>query len=53
MYLPAYFEEKRVEVLQALMRAHPLATLVTVGEAGIVANHIPVETSAIAGAVRD
>lgn len=42
MYLPPHFEEGRVEVMQALMRAHPLAALITVGEAGIVANHIPV-----------
>ncbi len=46
MYLPPHFEEARVEVMQALMRAHPLAALITVGEAGIVANHIPLATSA-------
>ena len=45
MYLPAYFEEKRADVLHSLMRARPLATLVAVCESGIVANHIPVETS--------
>ena len=44
LYLPAYFEEKRAEVLHAMMRARPLATLVTVCDSGIVANHIPVET---------
>lgn len=44
MYLPAYFEEKRADVLHALMRARPLATLVTLCDSGIVANHIPVET---------
>ena len=46
MYLPAYFEEKRTDVLHALMRARPLATLVTLCDSGIVANHIPLETSA-------
>lgn len=46
MYLPAYFEEKRADVLHALMRARPLATLVTLCDSGIAANHIPVETSA-------
>jgi transcriptional regulator len=46
LYLPAYFEEKRAAVLHALMRARPLATLVTVCDSGMVANHIPVETSA-------
>ena len=45
MYLPAYFEEKRADVLHGLMRARPLATLVAVCDSGIVANHIPVETS--------
>jgi len=45
LYLPAYFEEKRADVLHSLMRARPLATLVAVCESGIVANHIPVETS--------
>lgn len=41
MYLPEHFEEKRLEVLHALMRAHPLATLVTLATEGINANHIP------------
>ena len=46
MYLPAYFKESRAPVLHALMRARPLATLVTLGDSGLVANHIPVETRA-------
>ena len=44
LYLPAYFQESRTDVLHALMRARPLATLVTLAESGLVANHIPVET---------
>ena len=44
MYLPAYFEESRTDVLHALMRARPLATLVTLSDAGLIANHVPVET---------
>jgi transcriptional regulator len=44
VYLPAYFQESRTDVLHALMRARPLATLVTLAESGIVANHVPVET---------
>lgn len=43
MYVPAHFEETRSEVLQALMREHPLATLVTASADGLVANHIPME----------
>ena len=44
MYLPAHFNETRVDVLHALMRAHPLATLVVSGGAGLIANHMPMET---------
>lgn len=43
MYLPGYFNESRPEVIQALMRARPLAALVAQCESGLVANHIPVE----------
>lgn len=41
MYIQQQFQEKRVEVLHALVKAHPLATLVVQGEAGLVVNHIP------------
>lgn len=42
MYLPRHFEEARPELLHGLMRAYPLATLVTLSGAGdIDANHIP------------
>jgi transcriptional regulator len=41
MYIPQHFEETRTEVMHALMRAHPLATLVTLSSEGITANHIP------------
>jgi transcriptional regulator len=44
LYLPAYFEESRTDVLHALMRVRPLATLVTLCDSELVANHIPVET---------
>ena len=43
MYLPAHFEETRVEVIHRLIREHPLAVLVTLGAAGLNANHIPLE----------
>ncbi len=49
MYIPSHFAEDRTEVLHALMRRHPLATLVTLGSAGIVANHIPLELHQEAG----
>jgi transcriptional regulator len=41
MYLPAHFEETRSEVLHALMRDHPLATLVAHGSDGLAAHHLP------------
>jgi transcriptional regulator len=42
MYIPRANEEKRVPVMRALMVAHPLATLVTLGASGLFASHIPV-----------
>ncbi|CAM5787111.1 FMN-binding negative transcriptional regulator [Rhizobacter fulvus] len=42
MYLPAHFEEKRPEVLHALLREHPLGLLVTQDAAGeLAANTVP------------
>jgi transcriptional regulator len=41
MYLPAHFDERRPEVLQGLVRTHPLGLLVTQGETGLQANSIP------------
>ena len=43
MYLPNHFEESRVDVMHALAREHPLATLVTLGAGGLNANHVPLE----------
>lgn len=41
MYVPDHFAETRTPVLLALMSACPLATVVTVGADGMVANHLP------------
>ncbi len=41
MYDAAAFREDRVEVMHALIKAHPLATLVTTTAQGLEANHIP------------
>jgi transcriptional regulator len=49
MYLPAHFREARLPVLHDLIRAHPLATLVTLDASGLVANHLPMEIDAAAG----
>ena len=43
MYVPAYFEETRPEVLHELIFEHSLAALVTLGSGGLNANHIPIE----------
>lgn len=49
MYLPASFKETRTEILHGLIRRHPLAVLVTLGDDGLVANHIPLEIDPAAG----
>ncbi|OIQ96087.1 protease synthase and sporulation protein PAI 2 [mine drainage metagenome] len=43
MYLPTHFAQPNVDTLHALMRAHPLATLVTLGAQGqgLDANPVP------------
>lgn len=41
MYLPKHFAENNVAEMHALMRAHPLATLISQGPDGLNANHIP------------
>ena len=41
MYIPRHNEEKRVPVMHALITAHPLGTLVTLGSSGLFASHIP------------
>jgi transcriptional regulator len=41
MYIPHHFEEQRVDVLQDLIRVHPLATLVTAAESELGVTHIP------------
>jgi transcriptional regulator len=45
MYTPKHFEEPRIKVMHELMRARPLATLVTLTSGGLAANHIPLHLS--------
>lgn len=45
MYIPKQFEEPRVDVMHELMRACPLATVVTQSANGLNANHIPLHLS--------
>lgn len=41
MYQPSAFREARLDILHALIRAHPLATLITAGPGGLLANLVP------------
>lgn len=41
MYLPPHFREDRLDVQHELIRRHPLATLVTAGPTGLIANLLP------------
>ncbi len=41
MYLPEHFAEPSPAVLHRLIQAHPLGTLVTHGDTGLDANHLP------------
>jgi len=43
MYCPTHFAESRPELLHALMREYPLATLVTMDDGGPNAEHIPLQ----------
>lgn len=43
MYVPAHFEESRVEVMHDLIKQHPFGMLVTHGASGLDANHLPFE----------
>lgn len=41
MYQPQVFREDRLDTLHALIRAHPLGTLITSGAGGLLANLVP------------
>lgn len=49
MYIPAHFAIKHTQDLHAIIRAHPLGALVTLGPEGLDANHIPFEFDASQG----
>jgi transcriptional regulator len=44
VYVPEHFRERRIEVLQAFVTQHPLATLVALTSEGLTANHIPLQS---------
>ncbi len=41
MYMPKHHEETRTDVMHDLMKSHPLASIVTLGSDGLIANHMP------------
>ncbi|MEO8810475.1 MAG: FMN-binding negative transcriptional regulator [Rhodanobacter sp.] len=43
MYTPKYSEETRADILDALIRAYPFATVVANTANGLIANHLPFE----------
>ena len=47
MYVPPHFAEQRLDVLRQLIHDYPLGMLVTLGEEGLNANHIPFEFDSI------
>lgn len=51
MYVPAHFDESRLDVLHDLIRQHPFGILVTHGAAGLDANHLPFELDCAEGSM--
>ena len=49
MYIPEHFSEPNTDALHGLIRAYPLATLVSISEEGFNANHIPLHLDAAKG----
>ncbi|MEW6372887.1 MAG: FMN-binding negative transcriptional regulator [Pseudomonadota bacterium] len=49
MYIPAHFDEPRLDALHALIRQHPFGALVTQGAQGLDANHLPFDLDAQPG----
>lgn len=52
MYLPRHFAQEDPAALHALMRAHPLAMLVSTGPDGLTADHLPLTFDADASLLR-
>lgn len=46
MYVPQLFAETDIDTLHGLMHAHPLATLVTLADGVLDANHVPLQLDA-------
>lgn len=50
MYVPETFAERRLDIMQDLIDAHPLGALVRQGVDGLEADHVPFELVAAVGA---
>ena len=50
MYIPAHFALTDPQALHQIIRDHPLGVLVTAGEGGLDANHVPFEFDPAVGA---
>jgi len=46
MYVPAEFEETNIEIMHELIKQYPLGILLTHGQRGLDANHLPFELDA-------
>jgi transcriptional regulator len=46
MYVPAEFEETDIEIMHELIKQYPLGILLTHGQSGLDANHLPFELDA-------
>ena len=49
MYVPAHFDESRIELVHESIARHPLGMLVTHGKGGLDANHLPFELDPATG----
>jgi hypothetical protein len=52
MYIPAHFEQPDIGAMHGLIRAYPLASLVTLSSAGFNANLIPHSATALTKPIR-
>ncbi len=52
MYLPSHFAQSDPAALQALMREHPLAAIVSVNDEGLTADHVPLEFDTASNTLR-
>ena len=52
MYIPKHFEQLSVDAMYELIDNYPFATLVTCGDSGLCADHVPMEVDRSLGVLR-